>query len=88
MTKAEFIAAVADKLGQPKTATGDTIETVFGVMVEAIKAGKFAYPGFGTFTLKERAARMGRNPSTGAPVQIKASKNVGFKAAPALKESL
>ena len=44
--------------------------------------------GFGTFNVRHRAARMGRNPQTGASIQIQASKSVGFKAGKALKESL
>ena len=47
-----------------------------------------ALVGFGTFLVRERAARMGRNPQTGATIQIGASKSVGFKAGKALKESL
>ena len=50
--------------------------------------GDVSLVGFGTFKVRHRAARMGRNPQTGATIQIQASKSVGFKAGKALKESL
>ena len=49
---------------------------------------RFSYPGFGTFLVRNRKARKGRNPQTGAEIQIKASKTVGFKPAPKLKNLL
>ena len=56
---------------------------------KAIKKEKrFAYPSFGTFTVRTRKARKGRNPQTGEEIKIKASKTVGFKPAPTLKNSL
>ncbi|MBT5633626.1 MAG: HU family DNA-binding protein, partial [Nitrospina sp.] len=56
---------------------------------KAIKKEKrFAYPSFGTFTVRSRKARKGRNPRTGEEIKIKASKTVGFKPAPTLKNSL
>ena len=64
-------------------------QIVFDQLALAIKNdGKFSYPGFGTFTMKTRAARNGRNPRTGETIKIKASKNIGFKAAPSFKSSL
>jgi len=90
MTKAELISAVAENSdGLSKKAVEGIVDGVFNAVAGAIAAdGRFAYPGFGTFTVKERAARTGRNPQTGNSIQIAASKNVGFKAAPGLKESL
>jgi DNA-binding protein HU-beta len=65
------------------------VDTTFDVLGKSIKkAGRFAYPGFGTFTVRNRKARKGRNPRTGEIITIKPSKTVGFKAAPALKKSL
>ena len=52
------------------------------------KEKRFAYPGFGTFTVRARKARTGRNPQTGEAIKIKASKTVGFKPAPTLKNTL
>ncbi|MBI1822553.1 MAG: HU family DNA-binding protein [Nitrospirae bacterium] len=52
------------------------------------KNGRFSFPGFGTFTVRARAARKGRNPQTGETIKIKASKSIKFKAAPSLKRSL
>ncbi len=91
MTKADLINAVADGSGDGLSKKGveKIVDCVFETVSDAIsKEGRFAYPGFGTFTVKHRAARTGRNPLTGATIQIPASKNVGFKAAPAFKGSL
>ena len=91
MNKVEMIDAVQQGSGLDLSAkaTGDIVDTVFGVIAGAIKKdGRFSLAGFGTWTVRERAARTGRNPQTGAAIQIKASKAVGFKAAPGLKEGL
>lgn len=91
MTKAEFIDHVHGKLGSrlTKKDTGTAIQSVFDALVEAIKRdGRISYPDFGTFTVKQRAARLGRNPRTGQTLKIAASKTVGFKAAPKFKGSL
>ncbi len=91
MNKAEMIEAVQQGSGQDlsATATGDVVDAVFDVIAGAIKQdGRFSLAGFGTWTVRDRAARMGRNPQTGAAIEIKASKTVGFKAAPGLKAGL
>ena len=92
MTKKELIAAVQSEHAPDltKKKVGEIIDTLFDSIAEAIKAseGRYAHPGFGTFTVKHRAARTGRNPQTGEPIQIKASKTVGFKAAPELKKAV
>ena len=89
MTKAELIENVANDTGLSKRQTGDIINAIFETVGNAIaNDGRFSYPGFGTFSVRERAARTGRNPRTGATIQIKASKTVKFKAAPNLKGSL
>jgi DNA-binding protein HU-beta len=90
MTKAELIDQVAGSVeGLSKKQGAELLDTVFAVLTKAlIKGGRFAYPGFGTFTVKKRAARKGRNPRTGKEITIPAGKTVGFKAAPALKEKL
>ena len=91
MTKAELINAVLDNTGgqMTKKDTTEAVQAVFDNLALAIKNdGKFSYPGFGTFTMKTRAARKGRNPRTGETINIKASKNIGFKASTSLKASL
>lgn len=92
MTKGELIDAVLkDVKGVElsKKAAGDLIDAVFAEIKKALEKDKrFAYPDFGTFTVKTRKARTGRNPKTGEQIQIKASKTVGFKPAPKLKSSI
>ena len=90
MTKAELIDQVHGSLeGRSKKETGEVVQAVFDALAGAIKSdGRFSYPGFGTFNVKERAARRGRNPRSGKEITIPASKTVGFKAAPTLKGEL
>lgn len=92
MTKDELINSVIKSCKDPnlsKRLTGDVLDAVFENISKAIKKEKrFAYPGFGTFTVRNRKARKGRNPQTGEEIKIKASKTVGFKPAPTLKNSL
>ena len=89
MTKAEFVDQVADSGGLTKKETEAVLTAVFDTMSKAVREEKrFSYPGFGTFTVKERAARQGRNPRTGEAIDVKPSRTVGFKAAPALKNGL
>ncbi len=92
MTKDELINSVIKTCKDPnlsKRLTGDVLDAVFENISKAIKKEKrFAYPGFGTFTVRNRKARKGRNPQTGEEIKIKASKTVGFKPAPTLKTSL
>jgi DNA-binding protein HU-beta len=64
------------------------VEVVFATTADAIAEGRFSYPGFGTFTVKTRKAREGRNPKSGDTIKIAESKSVGFKAAPNLKTSV
>ena len=87
MTKAELISTVSGDY------TKKDAEAVVNAVFEAIKGtltddGNFSFPGFGTFKVKSRAARKGRNPRTGAEITIKASKTVTFKPAPSFKGSL
>ncbi len=92
MTKAEFIdqvVKVASAQELNKKEAGEIVDNIFEALGKAIKKdGRFSYPGFGTFVVKKRSARKGRNPRTGAEIKIKASKTVGFKPAPGLKKSL
>jgi DNA-binding protein HU-beta len=92
MTKSDLIEAVMKSVKDDdlsKRLTADIIDNAFSVISKSIKKEKrFAYPGFGTFTVKNRKARKGRNPQTGEELKIKASKSVGFKPSPKLKGSL
>lgn len=90
MTKQEFIDTVHKSMdGRTKKETAEVVQATFDAVVDAIKDdGKFTYPGFGTFYLKERAARQGRNPQTGQRIRIPPSKSVNFKPSAGLKDSL
>lgn len=89
MTKGELIDAVAKDAKISKVAAGVAVDATFGSIAKAIKKSKrFQVPGFGTFTVRSRKARKGRNPQTGAVIAIKASRSVGFKPAPLLKKGL
>ncbi|MBI4528238.1 MAG: HU family DNA-binding protein [Deltaproteobacteria bacterium] len=89
MTKADVIIAVAKIAKLSKRAAGDAVDATFETLARAIKKDKrFQVPGFGTFTVRSRKARKGRNPQTGAEISIKASRTVGFKPAPTLKKGL
>ncbi len=89
MKKVELVEAVAEKAGLTKADATRAIDATFEAITEALKQGdKVTLVGFGTFGVSERAAREGRNPRTGAPVQIAARKAVSFKAGSALKDSV
>ena len=89
MNKADLIDSVADSTDMSKAEAGRALDAVLDGMSGALSNGdQVALVGFGTFLVRERAARMGRNPQTGASIQIAASKGVGFKPGKALKESL
>jgi len=89
MTKAELISQIAGKTGLTKKAVEEVLDETFAQIKKAVKKEKrFAYPDFGTFTVKKRKARKGRNPQTGEEIKIPASKTVGFKPAPSFKNSL
>ncbi len=91
MTKAELIEKlhVVAPADLNKKQTGELVNAMFDVLGTAIKKdGRFSYPGFGTFTVKKRKSRKGRNPRTGTAITIKASKTVTFKPAPSFKDEL
>ncbi|MCB0218308.1 MAG: HU family DNA-binding protein [Chrysiogenetes bacterium] len=90
MTKAQLIESVAkNNSGLSKRAIEGVVDAAFEEMAKAIKKEKrFSFPGFGTFTVRKRKARKGRNPQTGESIKIAASKTVGFKPSPTLKKSL
>ena len=89
MTKAELIDAVAEKAGTSRADAERTVDAFFEVVVDNAKKGdKVAWPGFGSFSTTRRAARTGRNPQTGAPVNVPASTALKFSASSVLKAQL
>ena len=92
MTKQELIERVAETQKHrdlPKAAAADVVESLFENLAFGIRRGKrFTYPGFGTFTVRKRRERIGRNPQTGQEMKIPASKSVSFRTSQALKEKL
>lgn len=91
MNKAELIDAVQGVYGGDTTrkAAEDAVNNVLEAITAGIKKdGSVQVIGFGTFEVRERSARTGRNPRTGETIQIKASKSVAFKASAPLKKSL
>ncbi len=87
VNKTELVANVAEKAGLPKKDAEKAVNAVFASIEAALLEGdKVQLIGFGTFEVKERAAREGRNPSNGETIQIPASKNPVFKAGKALKD--
>ena len=89
MTKADFIAGVAEVAGISKKDAGIALEAVLSQLTTAFSKGEdVSFVGFGTFKVSTRKARVGRNPSTGKEIQIPESKTVGFKVGKGLKEKL
>jgi len=89
MNKADFVGAVADAAELSKADAGRAIDAAIEVIKIALKKGAtVTLVGFGTFSVRKRAARQGRNPQTGAAIKIKASKNPAFKAGKALKDAV
>lgn len=89
MTKADLISFVAKKANLTAKAAKDAVGAVFGSISDSLKKGdKVVVTGFGTFMVRTRAARKGRNPQTGAPINISARKTPGFTAGKALKKTI
>jgi DNA-binding protein HU-beta len=89
MTKAELVEAVARSVNISKLTANEAVDATFDSIAKAIrKSRRFQVPNFGTFTVRARKARKGRNPQTGALMNIGASRTVAFKAAPVLKKGL
>lgn len=89
MNKNELISAVADASGLPKGDAVKAVEAVFDCISSALGRGdEVRLVGFGTFSVASRKASTGRNPRTGAPMQIKASSQPKFKAGKSLKDSV
>ncbi|MFL2555305.1 MAG: HU family DNA-binding protein [Gammaproteobacteria bacterium] len=89
MNKAELIDAVAEAADLKKSEAARALDSAIDNITNALKGGdSVTLVGFGTFTVRKREARMGRNPRTGEAIQIKASRVPGFKAGKALKDAL
>ncbi len=89
MKKAELVDAIADSADISKAAAGRALDGFVAAVTEALKSGdQVTLVGFGTFSVRERAARQGRNPQTGETIEIKASNNPAFKAGKALKDAV
>ena len=89
MNKSELIDAIAASAEISKAAAGRALDAMTASVTKALQEGEqVVLVGFGTFSIKERAARTGRNPQTGEPIEIAAAKIPSFKAGKALKESV
>ena len=86
-TKAQIVAAVADKAGINKKQAATALEALVALAYAGAKTG-FTGPGLGKLVLVQRKARKGRNPATGAVIQIKAKKVVKFRVAKAAKDAI
>jgi len=89
MTKAELIAAIAKDTGNTKVDTEAYLNSTLAVITKTLKKGdSIPLIGFGSFSVVKRAARTGRNPQTGKPLKIKASKTVKFSVGSKLKAAV
>jgi DNA-binding protein HU-beta len=89
MNKSDLIEAMADAADISKSAAGRALDGLTDAIAVALKQGEsVSVIGFGTFSVKERAERMGRNPQTGEAIKIAASKTPSFKAGKALKDAV
>ena len=89
MNKVELVAAVAEKTGLSKKNSELAVNAAFETIEQSLVAGeKVQLVGFGTFEVKERAARIGRNPKTKEAIQIAASRVAGFKVGKKLKDAI
>ena len=89
MNKSELIEAVAEGADISKAAATRAVDTMISSVIDTLAKGdQVAIAGFGSFVVRERAARTGRNPRTGEEIQIAASKNPAFKAGKAFKDAV
>jgi len=89
MTKSDLIDKAAEAAGISKADAGKAVDSVLASITDALRAGdEVSLPGFGKFSVGERAAREGINPSTGEKIQIAAAKTVRFKAGSQLKAAV
>jgi DNA-binding protein HU-beta len=89
VNKSELVDKVAEKADLSKASAGRAVDAIVEAVAEALQEGdSVTLIGFGTFSVRERAGRAGRNPRTGEVLEIQASKTVGFKPGKTLKERL
>ncbi|MGJ8526090.1 DNA-binding protein HU [Halomonadaceae bacterium LMG 33818] len=89
MRKPELAAAIAEKSDLSKEKAGQVLNVILDEITASVAKGQdVSLVGFGSFTVRERAARTGKNPQTGAELKIPASKNVAFKAGKGLKDAV
>lgn len=89
MNKSELVDAIASAADLPKTAAGRALDAVIAAITSELKdGGSVSLVGFGVFSVKDRAARTGRNPRTGEAIEIAASRIPSFKAGKALKDAV
>jgi DNA-binding protein HU-beta len=89
MNKSELVSNIADQADLPKAAAAKALDAAVSAIQDALIQGDtVAIPGFGTFSVRDRAARTGRNPRTGEEIQIKASKVPAFKPGKTLKDAV
>ncbi|MCQ1059412.1 nucleoid-associated protein HU-beta [Photobacterium sp. DNB23_23_1] len=89
MNKTQLVDKIAENADISKASAGRALDAFIDAVSDSLKEGdQVALVGFGTFSVRERAARTGRNPQTGAEIQIAAAKVPGFKAGKALKDSV
>jgi len=89
MNKSDLVDAIAESAGLSKADAGRALDALVDSVTSALQSGQsVSLVGFGTFSVRDRAARTGRNPRTGETIQIAASKNPAFKAGKALKDAV
>ncbi len=89
MQKSDLIEKIADDAGISKAAADRALNSILSNITKTLKSGdRISLVGFGTFSISKRAARIGRNPQTGAEIKIKATKVPKFKAGKSLKEAV
>lgn len=89
MTKADLVEHVARKADLTRKAAKEAVDAIFDAVADALKRGdKAVITGFGTFSVRKRAARTGRNPQTGKAIKISARKTPGFTAGKTLKRAV
>lgn len=89
MNKAELVADVAERMGEPKMKAEEAVNAVFDAITAALKSGnEVRLPAFGVFVVSDSAARKARNPQTGEEVLVPAGKRARFRPGKALKEAL
>jgi len=89
MNKSELISEIAEATDLSKAASGRALDATMAAITKALQGGdQVTLIGFGTFLVRDRKARTGRNPQTGKPIKIKASKSPAFKAGKSLKDAV